>query len=144
MKAVVIDTNVAVVANGRAKQADWDCVLACLDALDGVRRSLVVLNDKNRILDEYRKHLSARGQPGARNESQALRPLASLAHFGNIFHKGRAPSVALMFNAILGRRRSDMPPRCGFSYLVRIAAPYRENDVPNRHEDSPARIIEVR
>ena len=65
MKAVVIDTNVLIVANGRSKQADEDCVLACVDALGEARTGVVLLDDMGRILNEYMGRLSFRGQPGA-------------------------------------------------------------------------------
>ncbi len=64
MTAVVIDTNVLIVANGRSRQADEDCVLACLDALDEARTGIVLLDDKGRILNEYMGRLSLSGQPG--------------------------------------------------------------------------------
>ncbi len=65
MKAVVVDTNVAVVANGRAEQASPDCLQACLDALRDTReKGLVVLDDDMRILKEYMDNLSLSGQPG--------------------------------------------------------------------------------
>ena len=38
MRAVVVDTNVAVVANGRTEQASPDCLQVCLDALRGIRK----------------------------------------------------------------------------------------------------------
>lgn len=65
MAAFVVDTNVAVVANGKTPQADPRCVVACLDALSEVRSGLVVLDDAMRILNEYMDHLSLRGEPGA-------------------------------------------------------------------------------
>lgn len=62
--AVVLDTNVAVVANGDTSQAGPDCVLACIHALETARlRQRVMLDDHGLILDEYRKHLSLSGQP---------------------------------------------------------------------------------
>ena len=65
MRAVVVDTNVAVVANGRAEQASPDCLQACLDALKNIReRRMVVLDDAMRILKEYMDNLSLSGQPG--------------------------------------------------------------------------------
>jgi len=64
MTVVVIDTNVLIVANGRSRQADEDCVLACLDALDQARTGVVLLDDMGRILNEYRGRLSLSGQPG--------------------------------------------------------------------------------
>ena len=64
MTAVVIDTNVLIVASVRAEQADGGCVTACLDALDQARKGIVVLDDIGRILNEYRGRLSLSGQPG--------------------------------------------------------------------------------
>lgn len=66
MRAVVIDTNVGTVANGDTEQASPACVVACIDRLERVRSSeLVVIDDGFRILDEYRRHMSLSGQPGA-------------------------------------------------------------------------------
>jgi hypothetical protein len=65
MKAVVVDTNVPLTANGRAEQADLDCVKNCLEALEDCReRRLVVLDDEMVILEEYMGNLSLSGQPG--------------------------------------------------------------------------------
>lgn len=65
MSAVVIDTNVAVVANGRACQASKSCVVRCIQRLLNVRdRDRVVLDDGMRILREYMSNLSMSGQPG--------------------------------------------------------------------------------
>lgn len=62
---VVMDTNVAVVANGEAGQATPDCVTACIDQLLLIREQHRTLLDENGlILDEYRRYLSPSGQPG--------------------------------------------------------------------------------
>lgn len=64
-KAVVLDTNVAVVANGKAHQASPDCVAACIRTLRETKeRSRVTLDSGGLILQEYRKRLSFSGQPG--------------------------------------------------------------------------------
>ena len=64
-KAVVVDTNVPVVANVRSEQASPDCVDACTSALQDARNGgKVVMDDGLRILDEYMGHLSYSGQPG--------------------------------------------------------------------------------
>jgi hypothetical protein len=61
----VVDTNVAVVANGRAAHASVSCRLATLEFLDAlVRRGRVVLDADGAIQQEYRRHLSPSGQPG--------------------------------------------------------------------------------
>jgi hypothetical protein len=66
MSAFVVDTNVPVVANGRSVQADPECVLACLAALQSIRTDgIIVLDDGLRILGEYMNNLSMSGQPGA-------------------------------------------------------------------------------
>ncbi len=63
--SVVIDTNVLVVANGRHAAAPAACVEACIDALRDARRSTTLIDDAHEILDEYRRHCSFAGQPGA-------------------------------------------------------------------------------
>jgi hypothetical protein len=66
MSAFVVDTNVPVAANGKSRQADPDCVIACIDILDSIRAGgVVVLDDGMRILNEYMNNLSMSGQPGA-------------------------------------------------------------------------------
>ena len=62
---VVMDTNVAVVANGKTGQADKDCILQCIARLRHIQEEcLLLLDDKNRIIDEYRNNLNPSGQPG--------------------------------------------------------------------------------
>ncbi len=61
----VIDTNVAVAANGRETHVGSPCALRCIDALTGARSSAIVLHDGlGHIFDEYRRYLSPTGQPG--------------------------------------------------------------------------------
>ena len=64
MSSVVIDTNVAVAANGKHPPAGPGCVANCIHALVSARQQLVLLDDGNRILEEYRRHLAHSGQPG--------------------------------------------------------------------------------
>ena len=62
---VVVDTNVPLVANGKAEQAGLKCEDACVRKLIQVqagRRTLV--DDKRLIFKEYLKRLSLSGQPG--------------------------------------------------------------------------------
>lgn len=64
--AVVMDTNVAVVANGKTDQASPACVVNCLDRLQKIRDDERLLLDRGGdILEEYRRHLRPSGQPGA-------------------------------------------------------------------------------
>lgn len=64
---VIVDTNVAVVANGRqrAPQASPACVLTCVGRLRDLQlHHTLVLDDGWRILREYLRELSPAGQPG--------------------------------------------------------------------------------
>jgi hypothetical protein len=60
----VVDTGVLVVANGRSVGVDWDCVRACVDALDAARRGVLVLDRGMLIFQEYQAYGSFSGQPG--------------------------------------------------------------------------------
>ena len=61
----VVDTNVIAVANGRAEQASVECVDASIEYLSLLRDSgVVVLDDGLLMVDEYKRHATAEGQPG--------------------------------------------------------------------------------
>ena len=65
MSGFVVDTNVAVTANGKVPQAGPACTLACVEALRSiVQGSFVVLDTGYEILDEYARNLGGAGQPG--------------------------------------------------------------------------------
>ena len=60
-----MDTNVAVVANGKTEQAGPRCIRECISKLRHIRdECLLLLDDRNRIIDEYRNNLNPSGQPG--------------------------------------------------------------------------------
>ena len=63
---VIVDTNVAVVANGKSEQASWDCEVSCIDKLLEITggKLRLALDDQRRIIEEYRNKLSPDGQPG--------------------------------------------------------------------------------
>ena len=62
---VVMDTNVPRTANGEADHAGPDCEATCIQALRRIRTNWrLLLDDKRRIIEEYRKRLSHSGQPG--------------------------------------------------------------------------------
>jgi len=63
---VVVDTNVAVVANGRSKQALPNCVLSYVQRLQRIKEETdtLVLDDQRRIIREYQDNLRSEGQPG--------------------------------------------------------------------------------
>lgn len=65
MIANVVDTNVAIAANGRNTHAELACQLECVKTLEDVcARQIVALDDGNRIFEEYKEHLSFAGIPG--------------------------------------------------------------------------------
>ena len=65
--AVIVDTNVAVVANGQSPQASSNCVDTCINRLEGIIRSeeKLVLDSGWVILGEYLRNLRSSGEPGA-------------------------------------------------------------------------------
>ena len=65
MTPYVVDTNVAIAANGRNTHADPECQLACVEKLEDVcRRQVVVVDDGGLIFDEYKERLNFAGAPG--------------------------------------------------------------------------------
>ena len=66
MRSVVIDTNVMVVANGRsaAPQATEECVIRCQARLADILRGSekVLLDDKKRMIQEYKNNLNEKGR----------------------------------------------------------------------------------
>lgn len=66
MGAVIIDTNVMVVANGRsaAPQATEECVIRCQARLAEILRGSekVLLEDKKRMIQEYKNNLNVKGR----------------------------------------------------------------------------------
>ena len=62
---VIVDTNVAIVANRKAPQASAQCVLQCVQTLQEViTTGVLVIDDGWRIITEYKKNLQQSGQPG--------------------------------------------------------------------------------
>ena len=62
---IVMDTNVAIVANGKTDQAGANCIRECIKKLHQMMEEYcVLLDNRGLILDEYRKNLSPSGQPG--------------------------------------------------------------------------------
>lgn len=66
MRMFVVDTNVAIVANGgEATTADMRCQLSCIERLEIlVKEEVVALDNAQYILKEYKRHLSFSGRPG--------------------------------------------------------------------------------
>ena len=65
MTAFVVDTNVAIAANGRGTHASPQCQRSCVERLlSVVREGIVAIDDQNSILTEYARHLCHSGMPG--------------------------------------------------------------------------------
>jgi len=64
--AVVVDTNVPMVASRLTPQANERCVAVCINRLAVIQESGgLLLDDSGHILREYTKNLGHSGQPGA-------------------------------------------------------------------------------
>ncbi len=63
---VVVDTNVAVVANDGSEQASPDCVITCIERIQQITsgKMKLVLDDNWKIIGEYQDNLNSSGQPG--------------------------------------------------------------------------------
>ena len=65
MTGYVVDTNVAMAANGRDTHADLECQLDCIEKLAAIcREAVVVLDDGDLIFEEYSRQLFFKGDPG--------------------------------------------------------------------------------
>ncbi len=65
MRRRVVDTNVAVVANGRNTNASLGCRLAAIDALAGLlRNGRIVIDADGAMAAEYQVYCEPKGQPG--------------------------------------------------------------------------------
>ena len=65
MDCFVVDTNVAVVANGRDTHADIPCQMSCVRRIKSLMQGgVVVLDDMGLIMDEYGSRLKFGGAPG--------------------------------------------------------------------------------
>ena len=66
MNAVIVDTNVIVIANGAASHASLDCIECCQDRLQQIleQHEKVVVDNRQRILNEYKKYVNLRTQKG--------------------------------------------------------------------------------
>ena len=89
MTIFVVDTNVAIVANGRETHADLECQLECAKRLKLLaERGIVALDDRRLIIDEYRGRLNSSGMPGVGD--------AFLKHlFNNQHQNNRVRKVAV-------------------------------------------------
>ena len=65
MRATVVDTNVILVANDAHADVSPECVIACVERLNELMKSgVLVVDDCNRILAEYQKKTTPRAAKG--------------------------------------------------------------------------------
>lgn len=65
MNVFVVDTNVAVAANGRDTHADERCQLTCIDRLERLMgNEVIAIDEGGSILEEYSRRLYWTGAPG--------------------------------------------------------------------------------
>ena len=65
MTPYVVDTNVAIAANGKSTHADLQCQLACVEKLEDVcGQQVVAVDDGGLIFDEYKGSLHFAGATG--------------------------------------------------------------------------------
>ena len=60
----IVDTNVAIAANGRETHADEECQLTCVEKLESLERKVVAIDNMGLILEEYGRNLNHSGNPG--------------------------------------------------------------------------------
>ncbi len=103
MTAFVVDTNVAIAANGRETHADLQCQRSCVERLATVvREETIAIDDAGLIFDEYARHLSRSGQPGVGD--------LFLKHvFDHQYQPGRIRRVTLRRSADTRRGFEDLP-----------------------------------
>ena len=65
MSSFVVDTNVAIVANGDNQEVDCECQLNCVEKLeDLVKQGCVVVDEGGEIFEEYREYWEQGNIPG--------------------------------------------------------------------------------
>ncbi len=65
MTNFVVDTNVAVVANGRDNDVDISCQLSCVNKIGSLMKNgTIAVDDAGKILSEYQRQLNFSGEPG--------------------------------------------------------------------------------
>ncbi|SMP61401.1 hypothetical protein SAMN06265222_10794 [Neorhodopirellula lusitana] len=64
MNAVVIDTNVPIVANENDGDDASACAKACRRALEQATNAIICIDDRHRIIDEYIRQVGLIGTPG--------------------------------------------------------------------------------
>ena len=103
MISFVVDTNVAIAANGRRTHADLPCQLACVQRLRDVVSEVIAIDDLGHIMGEYAKHLRYAGQPGVGD--MFFRHL-----FDNQYRSERVRRVPVVQSSDEDRGFEELPP----------------------------------
>lgn len=66
----IVETNVAIAANGKSDHASLSCQLTCIEFLSELvaGKELIVVDDLGLIMDEYSRYLNYSGQPDVGDE----------------------------------------------------------------------------
>jgi predicted nucleic acid-binding protein len=99
----VIDTNVAISANGINTHASITCQLACIELLEQCKKLHVAIDKSGLILDEYAKHLSHAGQPGVGDM------FFKYLHDNQYDSKKKIHSIAITLSDNVGRGFDELP-----------------------------------
>jgi hypothetical protein len=103
MNTFVVDTNVAISANGRETHADKACQLECVRTLRALVTEVVAIDEAGAILREYARKLRWSGQPGAGD--------AFFKHvFNSQYDPDRVRRVPLTPSEDHGRSFEELPP----------------------------------
>ena len=104
MTVFVVDTNVAIAANGRNTHADDQCQFACVEKLEAVvKNQVIAVDDQGAIVVEYSKHLNHSGMPGIGD--------VFFKHvFNNQYQDARVRRVPVTPSADEGRGFEELPP----------------------------------
>lgn len=131
----LVDTGVALVANGQADQASPACIVACTNALhDITRQGGLVLDSLGEIFTEYKNNLLQRGQRGPGDEFL-------LWVITNQWTPGRCDRVTLT-------RSSQAPPFYAEYPPNRALAGFDPSDckfvaAANAHPDKPPILVSL-
>ena len=99
---LVIDTNVAISANGKNTHASFACQLSCIEALQTCKNLNIAIDKTGLIMEEYKRHLSHAGQPGVGD--MFFKYLHDNQHAENKIH-----SVCITLSSDTGRGFEELP-----------------------------------
>ena len=111
---VVVDTNVILVANGSHADVSPDCVIECINRLEGLMKTgKVVIDDAHRILNEYQNKTAPmrNKRPGDVFVMWLLRNSANTKHVERVTLTEPAPKLFDDFPGQARQRWAEAPDR---------------------------------